>query len=261
MALTDKVKLFIIDFDGTALGGYEPYERFPDNLSNFLDEISAQGVLWATCTTWHPYIQEEVFKRSLLKSRPVRAIGRTSLVCGLYVNGQLYMDAEWDHEMISKKADFDKDYVQLIRNFLNSCPEIVSLTEYFDYIFSLEYTGTDRKAIARKLNSNKIIKEKTYLLFLPDEKTLQIFPYYMSKGLAVKKVQEQLNISPEFTMAAGDEAIDHSMLQKNIASMQIVPANADTETKERIKQNGGVVGTLPYSDGVVEAARKLCRKI
>lgn len=151
IAITDKLKLFIIDFDGTALGGYKPYDRIPDNLSSFLDNLSSQGVLWATCTTWHPYIQDKVFKASILKSRPVRAIGRSSLNCGLYIDGQLYLDVQWDHEMLVKKADYSENYVQAIRDFLDSCTEITSYTEYFDYDFSVEHASTNRENIVKKV--------------------------------------------------------------------------------------------------------------
>ena len=37
----------------------------------------------------------------------------------------------------------------------------------------------------------------------------------------------------------------------------LAPANADDEVKEKVVQNGGVVSTLLYSDGIVEAVRKL----
>lgn len=249
-----KVKLFVIDFDGTALGGYQPYDRFPDKLSLFLDEISDKGILWATCTTWHPYIQEEVFKKSKLKSRPIRSIGRTGMNCGLYINGRLYLDAEWDHEMLVKKVEFDKNYVGKIRDFLKRCSYIKNFVEYFDYIFSIEYY-TERKEITEILNSCKIIRENTYFIF-PDEKTCQIFPDYMSKGLAVKKIQKQLNISSDFTMVACDGVNDLTMLEKDIAKFQICPSNAALEVKEKIRKNNGIIGQLPYSDGVIEAAKK-----
>lgn len=251
-----KIKLLVLDFDGTALGGYEPYDRFPDNLSAFLDKISASGILWATCTTWHPYIQEEVFKRSRLKSKPVRTIGRTALNCGVYINGKIYLDAEWDHEMLSKKVEFDKEYVGTVRDFLKTCPGITNLVEHFDYIFSIEYT-TDRKEITEALNSCIIIREKTYILFLPDGKTCQVFPNYMSKGLAIKKIQKQLSISAGSTMVACDGVNDLPMLDKDIAGFQIAPSNAAPEVKKRIKENNGIVSELPYSDGIVDAGKKL----
>ncbi|MCM8829945.1 MAG: HAD hydrolase family protein [Candidatus Omnitrophica bacterium] len=257
MKITDKVKLFVIDFDGTALGGYEPYERFPDSLSAFLDEISSCGVLWATCTTWHPYIQDMVFKASSLKSRPVRAIGRTSLNCGLYINKKLYLDAGWDHEMLSYKVEFDKKYLHSVREFLKAYTQEGVLTEYFDYIFSLEFSSLNREEITLEFNSCQVIKEKTYFVFPPDGKTVLVFPWYMSKGLAVKKIQKSLGISPEFTLVACDGVNDLTMLEKEISTLQVAPANADPEVKEKIKENGGFISSLFYSDGVVEAAKKL----
>ena len=256
MALTDRVKLFVIDFDGTALGGYEPYERFPDNLSSFLDDISSQGVLWATCTTWHPYSQDQVFEASVLKSRPVRALGRTSLSSGLYINGRLYLDAEWEHEMVFKKVDFDGNYAQEIRKYLRSCPEILSVIEYFDYIFEVEYK-TDKKSISRILKSNQAIKKQTYRMFSSEAPSVAIYPSYMSKGVAVKRLQKTLGISAELTLVAADGINDMPMLKKSVASLQVAPANADGQVKKAVRRNGGIVGTIPYSDGVIEAAKKL----
>ena len=94
------------------------------------------------------------------------------------------------------------------------------------------------------------------MLFL-DTARLLISPYYLSKAVAVKRIQKQLNISSEFTMIAGDGINDLPMLERNIAAMQIAPSNALSQVKKKVKQNGGVIGTLPYSDGVLEAARKL----
>ncbi len=254
-----RIKLMVLDFDGTSLGGYEPYDRFPDNLSTFLDELSSEGIMWATCTTWHPFIQEEVFRKSIVKSRPARAIGRTSLNCGLYINGKIYLDAEWDHEMLAKKAEFDKNHVPQIRDFVKTCPAIKTCIEYFDYIFSLEYEN-GRNEMAQILNSCDSIREKTYTLFHHEGKNCQIYPYYMSKGPAVKKIQKQLGVSAEFTMVAGDGTNDLSMFCKDIAKFQAAPSNAAPEVKKRVTDNGGIVSGLPYSDGVVEAAKELLSK-
>ena len=65
--------------------------------------------------------------------------------------------------------------------------------EYFDFIFSIEY-ATDRRNIVRKLKSNKIVKEKTYFMFSTETNNIQILPYFMSKGLSARKLQQQLGI-------------------------------------------------------------------
>ncbi len=249
------IRLLVIDFDGTALGGYQPYARFPDHLSSFLDEITERGFHWATCTTWHPYTQEQVFSASLLRSRPIRAIGRTSLACGLYVQKCLYLDAAWDEEMISCKSEFMQKWLTAIRQFLQSCPAVSSLTEYFDYIFALTYQ--QRSQIEEALNSETLMKEKTYWLFSSTEKQVIIFPWYLSKGLAVKKVARTLGLAPENILVAGDGLNDLPMLEPDVSRHQVCPDNADPQVKERVCANGGVVASLPYADGVIQAVRKM----
>lgn len=256
----EKIKLIIIDFDGTALGGYEPYDRFPDKLSNFLDKISKRGILWATCTTWHPYMQDIVFKKSLLKSRPIRAIGRTSMECGLYKNGKIYLDAEWNHEFLSYKVEFEKEYLNLVRDYLKSIREITSFIEYFDYIFSLKFK-CKREEIVEILNREKVIKEKTYFVFLPDGETIQIFPWYLSKGISLKKLKEKLKISEKNILIACDGVNDLPMIDKKIGNWFVCPENSDPEVKEKVKSCGGVISKLKFSDGVIDGIRKILKNL
>lgn len=178
-----KPELLVIDLDGTALGGCEPYERFPDRLSTLLDEITSRGMLWATCTTWHPCLQDGVFRASRLKSRPARVIGSGGMSCGLYRGKDLYLDAWWDLEMLGEKS--------------------------------------------------------------------------MTKGKAVRRIQAQLGITPAGTIVAGDGLNDLSMMRKSLARYQVAPSNAEPRVRERVLQNGGIVSALPYSEGVVEAVRRI----
>ncbi|MCM8769645.1 MAG: HAD hydrolase family protein [Candidatus Omnitrophica bacterium] len=252
--MSQDIRLLVIDFDGTALGGYEPYGRFPDNLSLLLDEMTERGYLWASCTTWHPFAQEQVFSTSLLKSRPIRAIGRTSLSCGLYIQGALYLDAVWDAEMIAHKSAFMLNFVQAIREFLRASPDVAALTEYFDYIFAVSYY--DREIVEKNLLTNELIKGKTYPLYASEEKIVFLFPWYLSKGLAVRKLQKVLNITAEQTLVAGDGINDLPMLEPAISRWQVCPQNADVQVKEKVVANGGIVASQPYSDGVVKAIRE-----
>jgi len=249
-----KIRLLVVDFDGTALGGYEPYARFPDNFSAFLDRISSHGTLWATCTSWHPYIQDKVFRESKLKSRPVRLLGGTGLYCGVYSENRLYLDAEWDVEMISLKSDFGNNYAAKIKDFLKGSRQLEGFIEYEEHIFGIKSKGG--KSLKKILGSCELFKN-TYILYSSDGTGGQIFPYYMSKGAAVNKIQKQLGILPENTIAAGDGTNDLSMMQKSVASYQIAPANADPQVKRVIRRNRGIVSSLLYSDGVVDAGRKI----
>jgi len=251
-----EIKIVVIDFDGTALGGYEPYDRFPDRFSNFLDKISKKGILWATCTTWHPYIQDMVFKKSGLKSRPIRVIGRTSMECGLYKNGKIYLDAEWNHQFLCYKVEFEEKYLNYVRNYIKSVSEIISITEYFDYIFSLKFK-CKREEITQILSADVIIKEKTYFIFLSDNNSLQIFPWYLSKGISIKKLKEKLKLSKENILIAGDGVNDLPMFDKEIADYFVCPDNSDLEVKERIKKIGGFISKYKFSDGVIDGINRI----
>ena len=251
------VQLLVLDLDGTALGGYEPYDRFPDRLSAFLDRVSENGVLWATCTTWHPRAQEEVFMKSMLKSRPVRLVGGTGMYMGLYSGGKLFLDAEWDWEATKMKVEYAVNYAPEIRDYLDDSGLAESYEEDgFDYIFSvkLKSSAAEFRAAA---GESELLKEYTNILFSSDTGACQIFPYYMSKGMALKKLQPRLNISAENTMVAGDGTNDLSMMEKSLARYQVAPANADAQVKEAVLKNGGIVSDMLFSDGVVDAAGKV----
>ena len=47
-------RLFVTDLDGTALGGYEPYDRLPEKFCALLDRLVDDGWEWALNTTWDP---------------------------------------------------------------------------------------------------------------------------------------------------------------------------------------------------------------
>ncbi len=65
-------KLFVTDLDGTALdGGYQPYARFPDPFSEFLDYLHDNGCQWAINTTWDVGGQWDIVELSSVKSKPV----------------------------------------------------------------------------------------------------------------------------------------------------------------------------------------------
>ncbi len=257
--MKNRIRLLVIDFDGTALGGYEPYARFPDKFSDFLDGISDKGIMWATCTTWHPFSQDRVFIDSRLKSRPVRLIGRTGLACGLYSGKELYLDPGWDLEMLSAKSEYGNNRSPAIRKFLKNSKLVESFEEErFEYIFTVKLNAG--KTETADFVNDPVLKNHTDIIFNPDENTLTVYPYYMVKGTAVKKIQKQLGVSCENTIAAGDGTNDLSMMTKSIARFHVAPANADKQVKEAILRAGGVVSGLEYSDGVIDGVRNILRK-
>lgn len=255
--IDSRLKLFVIDFDGTALGGYEPYARFPDGLCRFLDEIADAGAQWATCTTWHPFVQNRAIEDGGVRSRPVRLLGRTGLNCGLYADGRVCLDAAWDLEMLQQHAEFYREHVPAIRAFLNGCEACRSLVEHFDFIFAVGLGDSSREEMILILHRSPVVRAHTYLQFNADGTEVQIVPAHMSKGIAVRKLQGLLGVGPEHTMVAGDGENDLPMLGRDVTAMPVAPANASATVRAFVLRNGGAVGDSPYSDGVVEAARRL----
>lgn len=246
-----------MDLDGTALGGYEPYDRFPDRLSAFLDSASENGVAWATCTTWHPFSQEMIFRRSALKSRPSRLVGGTGMYLGLYAGGKLYLDAEWDMKAAKKKAEYAQKRAPKIRDYLSKSPLVENVEEdFFDHIFTVKLKSRPAD-FGKEAAASELLAGYTNILFSSGKNACQILPHYMSKGRALKYIQSQLNIPAQSTMVAGDGANDLSMMDRSLARYQVAPDNADAQLKEAVLKNGGTVADLPYSDGVVKAAAEV----
>ena len=132
---------------------------------------------------------------------------------------------------------------------------MISLREYFDYVFSIKYN--DKAKLMQSFEENTVISEKTYVQDVPEPNTVQIFPYYLSKELAVKQLLKELDISPMYVMIAADGENDLPMLKKNLAARQVVPANASETVKGCVRKNRGYVSLLEYSDGIVDAASQL----
>ena len=241
------------------MGGYEPYDRIPDRLSSFLDELHESGVMWATNTAWHPYGQERVFAASNLRTRPVRAIGSTGLRCGSYVDGTLVLDAAWDYFLTEAQARYAIDILPRAKEVLNAARSVDFVEEYFDYILAVTYR--DRDSFVTDWREHEALQAQTILQFPRERPCALVLPAHMSKGYALERVQKTLGISPEETMVAADGTNDLTMLEPEVARWQVAPANAVDEVKQRVIANNGVVASRAHSDGVVDAARELMEKV
>lgn len=246
------IKLLVIDFDHTALGGYEPYDRFPDGLSRFLDTIQDQGIAWVTNTTWHPIGQDEVFQRSDLRSRPLRMIGRTGLVCGMYHQEELVLDAAWDQSITESQYQYARQFLPKLGEAIRSFPEVDQSSTTFDLITNIH---TDNPGLVDdRLHEIPGFDLRAYVEHNADPRQLNVFPSYMSKGSALKRVQLELGVGPEETLVAGDGFNDLPMMHPDVAHHSICPVNAQETVKCHVQAHNGHVATLPFGDGLVQAA-------
>ena len=72
------------------------------------------------------------------------------------------------------------------------------------------------------------------------------------KGATLKELERVLNINAEEVCVAGDHYNDLTMLQKQLASYIITPANAIDLVKNVVKEQGGYIAKHTFGDGVVE---------
>jgi len=73
------------------------------------------------------------------------------------------------------------------------------------------------------------------------------------KGSALEELARMVRVSPEETMAAGDQFNDMSMLDGRVAKLCCCPSNAIEEVQALVQSSGGYVASQTSSEGVAEA--------
>lgn len=253
--------LFVFDLDGTALGGCEPYARFPDRFSAFLDALAAAGTHWCTNTTWHPRLQLDLLRASRVQSRPAFLYGRTGLMRARAGagGGEPEYDEDWAREVAGLEGVYLTRELPRVRRFLEVdlrplglavAPvegEPLMLAVAADEAAWAPLCATVPPFLAERLAGEAYAETNT------ESRRLVIMPARMSKAAAVRRMHQDLICSPARTLVAGDSTNDLSMLDPAVARFQVCPANAAPAVKERVLRHAGVVGEKPYSDGVIEA--------
>ncbi|MDD5600076.1 MAG: hypothetical protein PHV82_19175, partial [Victivallaceae bacterium] len=183
------IKLLVFDFDGTALGGHEPYACFPLEFAAFLDKLSKNGILWATNTTWAPKEQYKLMTQSGVKSRPALLTGQTGRLVAKVKSGKVVFDS--GHGRMIKAVDlaFRKENRALVRSVLEKFIagdeiEQFSCNDFNQNIIS--YKAQEGKALQAWKLIRPLIASGAFYLWEPDKKSSNsLLPYYMNKGAAL----------------------------------------------------------------------------
>lgn len=256
-----RIDLFVFDLDGTALGGYEPYERLPDPFSAFLDELDGQGVRWCVNTTWHPLKQAAMISRSGVRSCAAYLYGRTGILRAVPEGKAAYrMDAAWETRakaLESRVGELFRDWEKVLRaagllkngSFEEVPGEPLMRRCAVDPARSGE-AGLVLERLRREVPG-------VYAGARSPDGCVVLQPLAMSKGEAVRTLQRDLRVPAARILAAGDEQNDLPMLQADCAGFVVCPSNACDSVKALVCRRKGVVGMRPFADGVIEAARRL----
>lgn len=133
-------------------------------------------------------------------------------------------------------TDVDQ-YVEWEMEMIKYQPEIVAIERMAD-MWNRNQTGPNKLMIAADPETIPVIRQKIAEKNLIDidmacsaDIFLEIYPKGVSKGLAMSAICEKLGISPERTIAFGDQELDISMIEQ--AGLGIAMGNATDELKEK----------------------------
>jgi len=255
------VKLFIFDFDGTALGGRIPYDMFPDEFCLTLDQLSDKGILWATNTTWGVDAQFELINRSAVKSSPAILSGGTGQEFANIVDGKLVLNNEIMQKIAKEDRIFRAEHFLRVRKI---CAKLIA----DNLVKSLNFNQNDHSVISFWANDSckdlvwqnlvPLLDNGSYYVFEPGIMSKNmLLPYYMNKGSSVRIIQQNLGINARNTIVAGDDVNDRHMFDPTITRYMICPANAHPSIKKIVESNNGIIAEKKYSFGLTEAIAKM----
>ncbi len=258
-----KIKLFVFDFDGTALGGYKPYAQLPAPFVHFLDGLQERGIRWATNTGWSLEPQAELLARSGLRSSPAMLIGQSGMSIGWLRAGRLVRDRRHDKHIAEVCREFKaRVWPRARRIFMEVLNADLVERIAFDTSFSsfclIDFAcRANREAEVWQL-MRPLLDSGDYYIMNPLRKADGILmPGHMNKGGILKQVRERLGVSAEETIIAGDETNDLHMFDPAVAKWMVCPANANPLIKSAVRRAGGIVARKKYSRGVIEGATRI----
>lgn len=246
-SLSKTVKLLVLDLDGTALGGYQPYKKIPEPLCNVLDFLNSKGILWCINTTWGIAGQWELVKESPLKSRPAFLMAETGAEIAEIRNNEICECVEYNKKIKNKIIAGKPEMWEIATLLIN---EVSKPDKFYflDYRIVAEYNPSlipDVQVLLKKFPQIK----KFCNCFLHNT-TLTLIPKDIGKDKALKEVQKMTGIRFSETIAAGDEATDIPMM--NMAEFIICPANASDFVKKHVGKKNGIISNLNYCDGIID---------
>jgi len=256
-----KIRLFVFDWDGTALGGHEPYDRFPREFARFLDGLTDQGIGWATNTTWAVETQHKVIKASGVKSLPVFLAGSSGRIAAYMTKRGLMPNRAYARWIESLDLMFDRRVGKTMRRIaaqllLGGLADQLEFNPYQHRYMDVHFPGKKESRKGWRLIRPLL---KTGYMYRINGKGINdcILPAHMNKGTVIAYMQKRLGLRAEETMVAGDGWNDRHMFKAGVAEWMVCPANAHPGIKALVRGNDGVIGRQKYSWGVIEAAEKL----
>ncbi|OGV61970.1 MAG: hypothetical protein A3K18_06495 [Lentisphaerae bacterium RIFOXYA12_64_32] len=253
-------RLFVTDLDGTALGGgYQPYGRFPDHFSDFLDRLTLRGCQWAINSTWDVNGQWQLVLGSKVRSRPTFLMGSTGLRLATWAEDGPVSVPDFDRLMDARlEAVKQKSFYKLLRSLCATFdPRVVA---FWGHWLHFEYYERDAERIRTFAARQDWAGMELLWELMANPARLIVYPAILGKD---KNLCEALRISgipPDAVVAAGDEPADIAMMQSHAAKYGLCPGNAHEKLKAHVAAGSGGVGRMLCCDGVMEAFNVLAQR-
>lgn len=241
----DKVKLVVADMDGTLLNDrHEVSERFfelYDSLKNDIHFVAASGRQY----------QSIIAKLTPIKNE-ITVIAENG---GITMRGEKVLDmnvlkTEKVHQLIKSIRDVPNSFTVLCgkksayvesenKSFIDVFSEYYSAYKLVDDLCSIEDDTFFKIAVYHFEDSEKYLYpavkdlENEFQIKISGRNWLDISAKNVNKGLALKHIQQELDISPRATMAFGDFNNDIEMLR--LAHFSYAMENAHENVKKTAK--------------------------
>lgn len=257
-----QIRLFVFDFDGTALGGHEPYAQFPPPFAELLNRLPSRGVQWGTNTTWGVMEQYEVMRRSGVTAPPAFLSGQTGRQLARVVAGEVVIDQEHEQAIAAQDNVFHEKMWPRVREVIQAllAEEVVERVGY-DVISPQRLVDFTARAGCRDRMwelLEPLLGPEAYYPFNPARgETGVLLPAHMNKGAILGVMQARLGVAPAETLVAGDAFNDLPMFDPSRCGAMVCPSNADEALLAHVKAHGGIVADAAYSWGVVEGVEKV----
>jgi len=253
--LTGKVKLFVMDLDGTALDeGQVPYARFSKQLCAFLDELDAAGCRWSMDTTWGVEVQWQLVMNSFLDSRPLFYMGGQGSQLARHDEGGPVMEESYSRQFQRKLLE---EYVEPMTAMFRQLINAFTPGEVHHYGPDFWFGVSEANGAALNEFVDREWKDTGKFIVSRGESSVGVKPAFYDKGTILKAVMRLADLGPDEVVVAGDGVIDLPMMTPACSRHLLCPANAVEEVKSRVRAHDGVVSESPYSSGVIDAFKRL----
>ncbi len=255
-------KLFVTDLDGTALDkSFQPYARFPDHFSQFLDQLHKKQCEWAISTTWDAVGQSQLILSSSVESKPLFLMAEYGMRLAKYSGAEPQYIQPFTETMEDKVAKFNNECAfAVVRDICNRfSPEVM---HFYGHMFTFQPINSDETAFRRYIRKHAADwhESEQFNFSLNSQSSFNIYPRFLNKGVALSEALKLSSITPEQVVIAGDEIADIDMMQPGLATFAVCPDNAAQEVKEHIINMGGFVGNGTGASGIIDSFRQLAVK-